>query len=128
MASTLASTPSRSTRLGSPDRSRRADPRSLAQSYRFAEHVTATWARSFHFASRFLPYHKRRAIYALYDFCRHADNLVDLRGDRSVAEVRLELAALAAEVRRIHAHGHASLRWIALADTMRRYPVPRVQA
>ncbi len=86
--------------------------------------MTATWARSFHFASRFLPYHKRRAIYALYDFCRHADNLVDIRGDRSVAEVRLELAALAAEVRRIHAHGHASLRWIALADTMRRYPVP----
>ena len=55
---------------------------SLQRSYRHAEHTTAVWARSFHFASRFLPLEKKRAIFALYDYCRHADNLVDERGDR----------------------------------------------
>ena len=54
----------------------------LQRSYRRAERVTASWARSFHFASRFLPAEKKRAIFALYDYCRFADNLVDARSDR----------------------------------------------
>jgi phytoene synthase len=97
----------------------------LESAYVRAERVTAHWARSFHFASRFLPAEKKRAIFALYDYCRHADNLVDIRGDRSVALVRADLAALANEVRAIHG-GAAPTdpRWLALADTLQRYPVP----
>src|SRR5690606_10348507 len=75
----------------------------LERSYAAAERVTADWAKSFYFASRFLPLPKKRAIFALYDFCRHADNLVDDRGDRPIAEVRAEIEALDAEVRAIHA-------------------------
>lgn len=97
----------------------------LDRAYAEAERVTAHWAKSFHFASRFLPLEKKRGIFALYDYCRHADNLVDARGDRPVAEVRADLAALAAEVRAIHGGATpSSERWIALADTLRRYPVP----
>lgn len=97
----------------------------LEAAYARAEEVTATWARSFHFASRFLPREKRRAIFALYDYCRHADNLVDLRGDRPVETVREELAALGDTVRRLHAEeGVPGDRWLALADTMRRFPIP----
>lgn len=92
--------------------------------YRAAEAVTAQWARSFHFASRFLPAPKKRAIFALYDYCRHADNLVDARGDRPVPLVRQDLAALGAEVRAIHAGAEPSERWLALGDTLRRYPIP----
>ncbi len=103
---------------------RRVDPGTLAHSYHLAEQVTASWARSFHFASRFLPHHKQRAIYALYDYCRHADNLVDLRGQREPADVRAELAELRDEIRHIHAGGDPPARWVALADTLRRYPVP----
>jgi len=33
----------------------------LQRSYRQAERTTAVWARSFHFASRFLPVDKKRA-------------------------------------------------------------------
>jgi 15-cis-phytoene synthase len=99
--------------------------RDLARSYLDAERVTAEWARSFYFASRFLPAPKRRAIFALYDYCRHADNLVDLRGERPAAEVRAELAALRETVRLLHAgEPPACSRWLALADTFRRYPVP----
>ncbi len=97
----------------------------LERSYARAEQVTATWARSFHFASRFLPVAKKRSIFALYDYCRHADNLVDLRGERPVAEVRDELAALDALVRRLHAgEPPADPRWLALHDTLLREDVP----
>ena len=97
----------------------------LERSYARAERATALWARSFYFASRFLPAAKRRSVFALYDYCRHADNLVDARGDRSRAEVCADLGALADTVRRLHA-GEApeGERWLALADTLRRHEVP----
>lgn len=97
----------------------------LAWSYRRAEAVTAEWAKSFHFASRFLPPAKKRAIFALYDYCRHADNLVDHRGARPVEAVRADLAALAALVRRLHAGERpADPRWLGLHDTLTSFPVP----
>ncbi len=97
----------------------------LERSYLLAERATAVWARSFYFASRFLPAEKKRAVFALYDYCRHADNLVDARGDRTRAEVLADLEALGATVRDLHA-GAASPgdRWLALADTLRRCDVP----
>ena len=90
----------------------------LESAYADAERVTAHWAKSFHFASRFLPVEKKLAIFALYDYCRHADNLVDARGDRPAAEVRADLVVLANEVRAIHGGAEpTSPRWLALADT-----------
>jgi phytoene synthase len=101
------------------------NPRALERSYAEAERVTARWARSFYFASRFVPAAKRRAIFALYDYCRHADNLVDLRGDRPVAEVRQQLASLADTIRAVHAGALPDHpRWLALGDTLRRCRVP----
>jgi phytoene synthase len=98
---------------------------SLERSYARAEQTTALWARSFHFASRFLPLEKRRAVFALYDYCRHADNLVDMRGERSEIEARADLAALGATVRTLHAgNAVAGERWLALGDTLRSFAVP----
>jgi phytoene synthase len=103
----------------------RAGSAELAWSYAAAEQVTAEWARSFYFASRFLPHAKRSAVFALYDYCRHADNLVDRRGDRPAALVRADLAELADNLRRMHAGERPDgRRWLALWDTLRRYPVP----
>ena len=65
----------------------------LRRSYLRAEQVTAHWAKRFYFASRFLPPAKKRAIFAIYDYCRHTDNLVDQRGDRPVGEVRADAPA-----------------------------------
>jgi 15-cis-phytoene synthase len=44
---------------------------------RFCERVVREHARTFALASRLLPAPKRRAAYALYAFCRLADDLVD---------------------------------------------------
>jgi len=97
----------------------------LEQSYRRAEAVTAEWARSFYFASRFLPVPKRRAVFAIYDYCRHADNLVDERGDRPAGLVRQELHRLGETVTSLHAgQPPADPRWLALFDTLQRWPVP----
>lgn len=97
----------------------------LTRSYAEAERTTAAWARSFYFASRFVPPAKRRAIFALYHYCRTADNLVDLRGDRPPGEVRRQLALLGDTVRALHAGAEPDdPRWLALADTLRRHPVP----
>lgn len=97
----------------------------LEWSYQRAEAMTARWAKSFHFASRFLPAAKKRAIFAIYDYCRHADNLVDDRGAQPVATVRVELDGLRDLVCRLHAGERpVDPRWLALHDTCRRYPVP----
>ncbi len=97
----------------------------LERSYAAAEQVTAAWAKSFYFASRFVPMAKRRSIFALYDYCRYADNLVDLRGDRPAEEVRRRLALLAGTVRALHAGAEADdPRWLALGDTLRRVAIP----
>jgi phytoene synthase len=102
----------------------RLDP-ALARSYCSAEKVTATWARSFYFAARFLPPPKRRAIFALYDYCRHADNLVDARGSRSVEDARADLRDLDHLIRVTHAGVRPDEeRWLALHDTLQRYRIP----
>ncbi len=41
------------------------------------QRVVREHARTFHLASVFLPSHKRRAAFALYAFCRVADDIVD---------------------------------------------------
>ncbi|HEX2450594.1 MAG TPA: squalene/phytoene synthase family protein [Gemmatimonadales bacterium] len=98
---------------------------SLVRSYAAAERVTAGWAKSFYFASRFLPHGKRRAIFAVYDYCRYADNLVDDRAGRPAHLVRSDLAQLGAAVRRMHQGERPDdPRWLALWDTLRRYPIP----
>ena len=100
-------------------------PDALERSYAEAERTTAAWARSFYFASRFLPTPKRRAIFALYHYCRWADNLVDLRGDRTAADVRRQLALLGGTVRALHDGAQPDdPRWLALADTLRCHAIP----
>jgi phytoene synthase len=67
---------------GSPKQPQEIEPLAEADStlenaYRACEAITARHSRSFFFASRFLPVEKRRAIRALYAFCRVTDDMVD---------------------------------------------------
>lgn len=50
---------------------------SLPASQRWCREITRKHAKSFYFASFPLPQEKRRAAYAVYAFCRYADDLVD---------------------------------------------------
>jgi phytoene synthase len=68
------------------------------------QRIVREHARTFHLASIFLPRHKRRAAFALYAFCRVADDIVDradkarLNGAHADPEV---IAALAAHERKL---------------------------
>jgi 15-cis-phytoene synthase len=94
------------------------------------QRIVREHARTFHLASVFLPRHKRRAAFALYAFCRVADDIVD-RADRartSGADATPEvIAALAEHKRKLGEtlHGQPSdpvfreLHWV-----MREFDVP----
>ena len=57
----------------------------LDQAYDFCEGITAQHSRSFYMASSLLPRPKRRAVRALYAFCRITDDLVDSHATQSTA-------------------------------------------
>jgi len=57
----------------------------LARAYRACAHTTRRAARNFYFAFLSLPRAQRRAIYALYAFCREADTCVDCVNDGAIA-------------------------------------------
>jgi phytoene synthase len=60
----------------------------LDAAYRYCRAVTREHAKSFYFCAQFLPSEKRRAIYAVYAFCRHVDDAVDRAGGRTGDETR----------------------------------------
>lgn len=53
----------------------------LYHAYAYCDLVTAKHSQTFYAATRLLPFAKRRAIRALYAFCRTADNIADCLGD-----------------------------------------------
>ncbi|MCC7051795.1 MAG: phytoene/squalene synthase family protein [Gemmatimonadaceae bacterium] len=68
------------------------------------QRVVREHARTFHLASIFLPRHKRRAAFALYAFCRVADDIVDRADDARMAGCDADpgvAAALAAHERKL---------------------------
>ncbi len=60
---------------------------------RECEQITLSHARTFSLASKLLPADKRRAAYALYAFCRIADDLVDQADAGNTMELAQQLDA-----------------------------------
>jgi phytoene synthase len=72
----------------------------LEKAYKYCESVTKMHAKSFYFAAKFLPKHKRRPIYALYALCRSVDDEVDEAEVSSEAEAIEAVENLEGEIRR----------------------------
>lgn len=53
----------------------------LEKAYEYCENLTKFHAKSFYFAAKFLPKHKRKALFPIYAFCRHVDDEIDEIGD-----------------------------------------------
>jgi phytoene synthase len=97
-----------------------ADGKRLEKAYAYCDALTAAHSRSFHLASSLLPGDKRRAMRALYAFCRVSDDIVDHpEGDalRQLASWRRTSLAP-----RPAGDDLVALAW---ADTRRRYGIPR---
>jgi len=99
-----------------------ADDRLLEAAYRYCEDLTRYHSRTFFLASGLLPLPKRRAVRALYAFCRITDNLVD---DCPLGENPLDLlAAWRTQLSDPHASAYnpVALAW---ADARSRYHIPQ---
>ena len=53
------------------------DNHELKDAYSHCRGITRHYAKTFYMATRFLPNHKQRSIFAIYGICRYLDNLVD---------------------------------------------------
>jgi phytoene synthase len=90
--------------------------------YEYCLAIVRRHSKSFWLSSRFLPYNKRRAVWAVYAFCRTADDIVDGAGE---PEQRLAaLDAWEAQLRAAYG-GHATGPiFTAFADAVDRYGIP----
>lgn len=100
-----------------------ADDARLAQAYRHCAEVTRRAGSSFAAAFWLLDRPQRRAIHAVYAFCRLADDIADdpaLRCDRS-----LLLERWRTELDAVYEGAPEHPVGVALADAVRRYALPR---
>ena len=81
-------------------------------------------ARTFALASAFLPLTKRRGTYALYAFCRLADDAVDRAGPGGRESVRASLAALRSQLDDALHGGFAGPVMHETAWAIRRFGIP----
>jgi phytoene synthase len=91
----------------------------LQQAYSHCESLTAYHSRSFHLASALLPAEKRRAVRALYAFCRVTDDIVDENPQSAVSELQEWHARAFAP--QPPADDPVAVAW---ADTRIRYQIP----
>lgn len=99
-----------------------ADSTLMAAAYHHCDAITRTYSRTFYIASGLLSEEKRRAVRALYAFCRITDNIVDSPG--SVSDRLYELENWRATVTAEHP-SESELIALAWADTQQRFNIPR---
>lgn len=63
------------------------DDEHLKSAYATCRAITRKHAKTFYMATRFLPNHKQRGIFAIYSLCRYVDDLVDEAEDLVKDEV-----------------------------------------
>lgn len=103
----------------------------LRMAYSHCREIISVHARTFYMATRFLPYHKQRSVFAIYGFCRYLDHLVDESEDLVEKEeipshdiaIRLdEFEEQLHDIYRGKSHTHPILK--ALADTVENFNIP----
>jgi phytoene synthase len=95
----------------------------VSESFDAARAICKRHARTFYFASVFLPRPKREAAYAVYAFCRLLDDAADTGGDLFIYDRALDAA---------YAGGSAEVgselerrALVAFGETVRRYDIPK---
>jgi phytoene synthase len=97
-------------------------PTDLANDFRFCREVTRQSASSFYYALRMLPAPRRKALYAVYAFCRAVDDAVD---EADAAEAPQLLAEWRAELERCYRAVPLHPVTVALAVSLEEFPVPK---
>jgi phytoene synthase len=95
----------------------------VSGAYEHCEMLTRRASSNFYWGFRLLPHDRRRALCAVYAFCRAADDLADEPG-RDTDPRRL-LARWREELERAYAGRPVHPVGVALADTVARFAIPR---
>jgi phytoene synthase len=98
------------------------DGASLDADYERCAQVTRRSRSSFYYAFILLPPERRRALHAVYAFCRFIDDIAD---DESIREPALLLKRWREELDRVYAGAPTRALSRALADSARRFNIPR---
>jgi 15-cis-phytoene synthase len=99
-----------------------SDVSSLDADYERCAQVTRRSRSSFYYAFILLPPERRRALHAVYAFCRFIDDIAD---DESIREPALLLKRWREELDRVYAGSPTRALSRALADSARRFRIPR---
>jgi phytoene synthase len=105
-----------------PSHSLATDHLALDSAYQYCKEITRVNSRTFYLASNLLPADKRRAVHALYAFCRSTDDLVDTA--RQITNAEAVFASWRERLAHQHpsAHDPVPLAW---ANAQARYSIPR---
>lgn len=94
----------------------------LANDFRFCREVTRQSASSFYYALRMLPMVRRKALYAVYAFCRAVDDAVD---DADASAAPQLVAEWRAELERCYQGAPLHPVTVALAVSLEQFPIPK---
>ncbi|NDG74434.1 MAG: phytoene synthase [Synechococcaceae bacterium WB8_1B_136] len=99
---------------------------SLEQAYEQCRQETAQWAKTFYLGTLLMPPAKRRAIWAIYVWCRRTDELMDSAEAqaRPVAELAARLDGWEARTRELFDGTVRDGLDLVMRDTLDRYPQP----
>jgi phytoene synthase len=99
---------------------------SLEEAYEACRRETAEWAKTFYLGTLLMPPAKRRAIWAIYVWCRRTDELMDSPEAmaRPVEELAARLDAWEARTRALFEGEVRDGLDLVMHDTIARYPQP----
>ena len=99
---------------------------SLEEAYEACRRETAEWAKTFYLGTLLMPPAKRRAIWAIYVWCRRTDELMDSpeAQSRPVAELAERLDSWEQRTRALFAGEVRDGLDLVMRDTIERYPQP----
>lgn len=94
---------------------------SLEEAYELCRQMTALYAKTFYLGTLLMPVAKRRAIWAIYAWCRRTDELVD--GNDSVMTTPETLDGWEKQLEAVFAGEARDDCDLALVDTLQRFPL-----
>ena len=101
-------------------------PDFLKGSYAEYREYTKHYAKSFYFSSFALPKEKRNAAYAVYAFCRYADNITDITKYESSEFLESKIHYLLEILDEVYKHASDGSKYISdFTLTVRKYGIPK---
>ncbi|MEL6221702.1 MAG: 15-cis-phytoene synthase CrtB [Cyanobacteria bacterium J06627_8] len=94
---------------------------SLDDAYEYCRHITATYSKTFYLGTLLMPEEKRRAIWAIYVWCRRTDELVD--GPDAASTTPATLDQWEKNLESIFAGRPVADPDVALVDALSRFPI-----